>query len=501
MDATLERSISNLAPYSELLTTSAGRRAITKDNPLLFALIYLSHHLKADATDNKITFSEFHNDLYEYALEWTKPLGNMKEHRDAFIAPRESAKSSMLFLILPMWAAAHGHVRFIAAFADSATQAENHLASFKRELDINEMLREDYPELCTPAKMSRVGTQLAHNRSQIHQANGFVFMARGIDSSILGTKVGVLRPEVIILDDCESGEASYSIMQAKNRLITIQDDVFYLNPFARVIMVGTVTMGGSIMDQLVKHSEGQHVTDGNCWICEENIRVNYYPGIITSEDGEQRSLWPDKWSIETLIKMQGTRSFAKNFMNKPMDTDGIYWTPELIKIKSKDSYKNTIISIDPAVTNTSKSDWTGIGVISRTDNELYVRHATHVKLSPQELRATIMRLLEAYTDVTAILIETNQGGNLWNEVFGGLGVKIRTVHQKNSKETRASKALMYYEKGKVFHTEHFTVLEEEYFTFPSSAYDDTLDCVVSGLLFFIENNTKSQRVATSRSYV
>jgi hypothetical protein len=155
----------NLAEYlgqfdPRLLADSEGRRILTRLDPLLFALCYAPHHLRGPETGDAITFSEFHIALAEYARELVKPLGrNPGERRDAWVAPRSAGKSSWLFLLIPLWLAAHGHRKFIAAFASSATQAQDHLMSLKRELENNPILRADYPDLCDPARRPKGTTE------------------------------------------------------------------------------------------------------------------------------------------------------------------------------------------------------------------------------------------------------------------------------------------------------------------------------------------------------
>lgn len=496
----LNEKVKLLTEYGPLTKHAEGRKLMTKRDPLLFALLYLPHHLKGDATNNQITLSEFHEALIEYAKEWMSPLGNMRQYRDAFIAPRECGKSTWLFLMLPLWAAAHEHVKFVSAFSDSATQAENHLATFKRELDTNQLLRNDYPTLCTPATRTVVARNLADNRGQIIQKNDFVFMARGVDSAVAGMKVGYLRPEVIILDDIEPGESNYSPHQVNKRLSTLQDVIFPLNAFARVVLVGTTTMSGSIIHQCVQKAKGV-IDDTNKWIIEENIEPHYFPAIVTSDTGEERSLWPAKWPLQELQSMRHTRSFLKNYMNDPLDVDGAYWSPEDIRIHNIDDYGTTILSVDPAVTSKDKSDYTGLAVVSRhpTKPELYVRYATHVKVSPQDLRTKAIELMNRFPEIVGILVETNQGGELWDSVFGGLGVKVRTIHQKASKEIRASKALVHYERGRVYHTGNFPVLESEMLSFPMGTNDDVVDAVVTAILWHTAK--KQSPSAKQASYV
>lgn len=475
-----------------LLERAEGRRAITKNDPLLFAIIYLPDHLSNEM--GNISLAEFHLDLLAYAKTWINPLGSPRQYRDAFIAPRSAGKSTWLFLILPIWAAAHGHQKFVAAFSDSATQAEQHLQTFKTELETNRRLQQDFPELCRPMKGSNIQRVIASNRSQTVQENGFVFMARGMDASNLGMKVGSSRPTLIILDDIEPGEANYSPYLAKQRLTTLLDDVLPLNDFARVAIVGTTTMPGSIIDQIRKVGEQKErykevedfreFLDADLrWVLDENITVHYWPAIITDEDGAERSIWPEKWTIEFLNSIRHTRSFAKNMMNRPISLDAGYWTEEDILVEGAEEYGNTILSIDPAVTTAKASDYTGIAVLSRVGNLVYVRHAEQVKLPPNSLREHVLGLIERFK-VGVVYVETNQGGDLWKQMFSGIPCKYRSVRQTEKKEVRAGRAFDFYQKGEVKHVAHFPTLEEQMLAFPRVPNDDVLDAVVSGVLYF-----------------
>jgi hypothetical protein len=235
--------------YPGLLDTTEGRKVLTRLNPKLFALVYLRHHLAGDETGDVISFSEMHDDWYAQMLAWVKPSKDPKAWRRAFIAPRNSAKSTTWFLIAILWAACHKHVKFAAAFADSATQAEGHLATFKKELDNNALLRKDWPELCRPMTRNTKRLSVADSRAMTQQGNGFVFAAKGVDSATLGLKVGERRPDLIILDDIEPDGSNYSAAQAVKRLATLQNAILPLNEWARVVWVGTVTLDGSLAHQ------------------------------------------------------------------------------------------------------------------------------------------------------------------------------------------------------------------------------------------------------------
>jgi predicted phage terminase large subunit-like protein len=266
---------------------------------------------------------------------------------------------------------------------------------------------------------------------------------------------------------------------------TVFDDIAPMNIYARMIIVGTTTMPNSMMDQFRKHAQGDDSQELK-WITDQSVKVHYYPAIMTDESGSERSVWPEKWSLEWLQSQRHLRDFAKNYMNKPVNTDGAFWTYEDIIIEDPEDFGNTIISIDPAVTKNKISDYTGIAVLSRVDDNVYVRDAFQLKVSPSELSERVAALVDIY-DPGVIYVETNQGGDLWQDVFKDIPVKYRSVRQSVSKQVRAGKALNYYQQGKVRHTTHFPALEEQMYSFPKVSHDDVLDAVVSGVLYFLDN--------------
>lgn len=485
--------------------TPESRRALTRLDPLMFGLLYLPHHMKGKQTGDQITFADCHLDWARRARMWARPITEPRTGREVFISPRESAKSTWWFLIIPMWAAAHGYVRFVAAFSDSATQSETHLATFKAELDGNALLREDYPDLTRAATRSR-GTVVADRQSQLQTASGFTFAARGIDSGNLGLKVGRQRPDVLICDDIESGEANYSARQAAKRLSTLQNVILPLSEFARCVVVGTTTMAGGLIHQCVQSIT---TTDAPAsWIGEENFGVRYYKPIITEEAGE-RSIWPAKWPVSYLTQIRGTRSFKLNFLNQPVSADGEYWSDTDFTYEDFPSVRE-LLSVDGAVTTKAGSDFTGMAVVGWAPPSqagparCVVRHAERVKLQGAALRERVLTVLDSFPNVNAVLVETNQGGDMWREVLHGLPVKLLTVHNSEPKTVRAGRLLNLYQliPTRVVHAKPLPALEEEMTAFPNVLHDDLTDAVGNGVLRLLRPPKRPRPpTASQASYV
>lgn len=488
-----------------LLESTVGRKALCETDPFLFALIYFADHLKNE--DGEITFGECHFSWCELACNWMHPKPQPRQFRDAFLAPRMSGKSTFWFLILPTWFAAFGYSKFLAAFADSAEQAERHLGSFKQELEENELLNEDFPELCAIATRKR-GTTKGDAKNMRWCGNGFVFIAKGIDSQSLGMKVGKTRPDTLLFDDIEPDESNYSQYQMEQRLSTLIEAVFPLNERARVVLSGTVTMPGSITHQLIKYAAGIEDPDGDRkWIEEENFRVHHQLPIIDNGDGTERSFWPQRWSLDYLNMYRHTRSYQKNFLNDPMAADGEYWTKDDFTYEDFDCSR-VILSIDGAVTTTKESDYTGVAVVGYRPAEYEngkrvkparccIKYARAVKLKGDPLRKFIHNILDSFPEISGILVETNQGGDHWYDVLHGMPVRIWTLNNTEKKESRAGRLLNLYQliPTRVTHKEPLYALEEQMVGFPAGMNDDLVDATGNAVLRFLSPQRR-QKVRT-----
>lgn len=497
----------------ELLLNSKGRRLLTKLDPLLFGLLYFPHHLRSGAMhDGPITLADFHLDMCRRSREWITP----GRHRAAEVAPRDSGKSTWNFLLRPMWALAHRHRVYVAAFADSGTQAEQHLLSFKKELDENQLLRKDHPSLCEPARRLS-GTSVSDTKSLYVSRNNQIFQAKGIDSSTLGAKVGNQRPDLILFDDIEPDASNYSEYQKDKRAHSMISSVLPMNLHAAVIISGTVTMPGSVVHDLVRtviapEGDWHETVNPDCDITQEDFDVHYYPALFDGPDGLPRSVWPAKWPVDYLVSQQNKASFLLNFQNDPIGRTGGWWTREDIVYECLgDRATRWMIQLDPAVTTKEKSDYTGVAVVAYAApgkdqplGRVEIKWARGVKLVGEPLRELVLKLIEWFPRVKMVRVEANQGGETWHTLLHGLPVKVIVNWSSVPKEVRLAHGLDLYQRPghRVVHHEKFGVAEQQMISYPNVSNDDIADAIVLGALYFLGDQESKIKVTTkSKGYV
>lgn len=456
-----------------LLAHPHYRRLATRADPMMFALIYLtdSQLISEETGGHDVHLSQFHVDLAESARRWMRHDFGPKEIRECWVAPRGAAKSTWLSCVLPLWALAHQHKEFLLLFTANDDAAAGHLDNLRTELRTNTLLRQDYPELCTPSKAD--GKTRGDTRNIYIAESGVGIMAFGIDSNRLGTKLGKLRPKLILLDDIEPAEGNYSVLQKDARLATVRA-ILPMNENAPVQWVGTTTMYGSAVHDLVRH----HHDDRQDWVADDGWSVRYYPPLVVI-DGRPVSMWPARWPTEYLLRERDKRAFALHYENNPRSIEDGLWTPGDIEIVADAPLGPQVLSIDPGVTSKRTSDPTGMAVVSR-GARLVVEWADSTRRSPADLKAFVAEVAQCNPRLNTVLIETNQGGEHWANLLRPVlppGVELVEKHTSVGKHGRFERLLDFYQDRRIVHWGEFGVLTRQMFSYPKVDHDDVIDAV------------------------
>jgi hypothetical protein len=514
-------------PKAEYVLYPDFRIALTRNNPLLFAWIYMKHRLISEDTGDAVTFSDFHLAMYHWAaVEWTQPLGEPKKFRDLWLGPRNIGKSTTLEIEM-LWALCHGWAKFVAIFSGSERQARFLISSLTEELKNNPLLRKDYPSVAKAyGKLPAELRELEEDRVDFYRSrSGAVIISLSATASVAGMRVGGKRPDLMILDDIEQTGESYSASQAESRLTTVLQSILPLRRTARVILTGTAQMVGSIMHTAVAsvdgteqaetgivHSKPVNVPDDAKWLEEMNLTLHWYRPLVSRPNGSRRSVWQEMWDTNMLLEIENTREYAETYDNKPWVSHGILFSRDTYRYDLLASASIAVLSLDPARTSKAGSDFAGISIVrySKIKDVFQVVYAEQSRLNGKALRARILGLLDGYLteypdeQINTILVETNVGtdmADIDNGILHDLPVRVEPVHWGGrgeyrvygDKDARMERASQEYYHGRVLHKRGapgISLLEQTQMAYPKVAHDDISDSVVNALLVIRHNMRK-----------
>jgi phage terminase large subunit-like protein len=456
----------------------AYRVAVTRGSPLLFAVTYLGHHLR-DQTSGLMSFGPHHLDMARRARRWRE----RRAFLDADVLPRGGAKSTWKYLINPLWAMAHRHRTFPLFVSYNGEQAiDVQLGNLRAELRENDLLLYDFPEL-RPRKGS--------NTKRTVLTNGTSFAARGLFGTSLGIRLGSDRPDLIVGDDLEPGPERHNPEMKLKIEAALTSSILPMGArHTAVELAGTTTMVGSLMHDVVRSARGERVAS---WIAAHGFQCHYYPAILDEGTEQERSLWPQRWSLEWLrrLRAEAPQDYALNYANRP-ELEGArgWWRPELIRVEPRlSSYvQDRVLYVDPAMKNKKTSDQTAIVVAGLAYGRVAViEHAEAGRWPGEEIRLKVWDQLRYNPSIKTVIVEDNQGGDRNLDLLHPLpradvALEGENVTKYGSKRARIEHALRHYQRGAVVHAEPLRQLEDQQLTWsPAADKDDLLDALAGAL--------------------
>lgn len=207
-------------------------------------------------------------------------------------------------------------------------------------------------------------------------------------------------------------------------------------------------------------------------------------------------LWPFKHNESHRISLFSHRRTAEaQYMQNPkrFNAEGALWTEDMVvgahRLKIELPKARTVVAIDPQATNSEESDETGIVAASSYGggkDRMYSLDGDYSgKYSPN---GWATKAIDAYNthEADAIVIETNQGGDMAEETLrnAGFSGRIIRVHASKGKFARAEPISALYSQGKVSHNGNLYQVENQFLEYvPSTAKKspDRLDAAVWAL--------------------
>lgn len=207
-------------------------------------------------------------------------------------------------------------------------------------------------------------------------------------------------------------------------------------------------------------------------------------------------------------KYEGTRMGQQEIHAQILtEAQGALWNHELLDAARLDGEIETdliriVVAVDPAVSNTAKSDQTGIVVAALgDDNKGYILEDASGRYSPQEW-ATKARDLYIKWNADRVVAEKNQGGDLVRYTLQTVDplLPIKLVHASKGKSARAEPVSALYEQGKVRHVKGLHELEEqmvEWEPLSGMASPDRIDALVWALTELMLGGTAQSTLSLS----
>ena len=199
----------------------------------------------------------------------------------ALALPRGSGKTTITESAA-LWSMLYGHREFVVLIGATESAALELLDSLKTELEVNERLAEDFPEVCYPVTQlegiaNRCAGQLYKGeRTRItwtsneivlptvegSRASGIIVRVAGITGRIRGMKFKrsdgrSVRPSLVIIDDPQTSESAGSLEQTRKRVRVLAGDILGLaGPGQKIsgIMPCTIIRPGDMADIILNRN-------------------------------------------------------------------------------------------------------------------------------------------------------------------------------------------------------------------------------------------------------
>lgn len=162
----------------------------------------------------------------------------------AIAAPRADGKTTIAEAVI-LFCLLTGKLKFPVIVGANGDAAEDILTRIKQQIERNDMLFADYPEVCFPVRElrgspQRAGSQTVGGRRTFlkwgadaivlpttsrSRSSGSALTTRGLDAAIRGLRVGNRRPDFLLIDDPETRESVKSGEMTRTRRLIIEQDL------------------------------------------------------------------------------------------------------------------------------------------------------------------------------------------------------------------------------------------------------------------------------------
>lgn len=317
-----------------------------------------------------------------------------------------------------------GKRRYALYVCGTQDQADKHVASIAAILD-SPRVAEYYPLLTSPA-LNRFGASKGWRRNRLRTAARFTIDALGLNANMRGIRIDDDRPDLIVVDDIDESTDSAATTDKLVELLT-KKILPAGAPNMAVVAIQNLIGADTVFARLARYP-GAAAID----MLHNRIVSGPHPALrdfeaVERPDGGYRIVRGEPtWAGQSVAVCQayidtfGYSAFLSECQHNVDAPPGGMFDHLTFRRCDRDDVPplmETVVWVDPAVTNKDKSDCQGIQADGRAaDGKIYRLYSWEGRTTPQ--RALIRALMKAVElRATSVGVETDQGGDTWLSVF------------------------------------------------------------------------------------
>ncbi len=369
-----------------------------------FVSNYFPHYVRSSSR------SQLHNYLFEHLPQVLQQPSSVHL---AIAAPRGEAKSTLVSQLFTLYCLVAQKKRYALIVMDSIDQAYPMLEAIKVELEFNQRLRVDFPEIAGQGRVWQAATIVTKANQKVQVA--------GSGKKLRGLRHGAYRPDLVVLDDIENDEQVRSPEQRDKLHDWLKKTVLPLGAAGDkldVVYIGTILHYDSVLNRTLSSKAWKTAKfkalirqpdDMSLWDKWEDFYLNEGEAVADAFYAQNKSAM-DKgavvsWAarpILTLMKIRardGHATFDSEYQNDPLSSDDAmfanaltYWTElpgELVYFGALDpSLGKAGASRDPSAIL--------VGGYHRETGKLYVIEAQVKKRLPDLIIEDVIRMQKQY---------------------------------------------------------------------------------------------------------
>ena len=369
-----------------------------------FVSNYFPHYVRSSSR------SQLHNYLFEHLPQVLQQPSSVHL---AIAAPRGEAKSTLVSQLFTLYCLVAQKKRYALIVMDSIDQAYPMLEAIKVELEFNQRLRVDFPEIAGQGRVWQAATIVTKANQKVQVA--------GSGKKLRGLRHGAYRPDLVVLDDIENDEQVRSPEQRDKLHDWLKKTVLPLGAAEDkldVVYIGTILHYDSVLNRTLSSKAWKTAKfkalirqpdDMSLWDKWEDFYLNEGEAVADAFYSQNKSAM-DKgaivsWAarpILTLMKIRardGHATFDSEYQNDPLSSDDAmfanaltYWTElpgELVYFGALDpSLGKAGASRDPSAIL--------VGGYHRETGKLYVIEAQVKKRLPDLIIEDVIRMQKQY---------------------------------------------------------------------------------------------------------